>query len=80
MVFPERLQMILVTDESEVLSECEDEILHVVDDGILYRALVHVLAVADAKFLHVDEVEEILVLERVDRARVTTRSRWSLTL
>ena len=70
----------LIADESEVLPEGKDEILHVVDDGVLHRPLVHVLPVADAQFLHVDEVEEILVLERVDRARVTTRSRWSLTL
>ncbi len=56
LVFPERFKMALVADESEVLPEGEDEILHVMDDGVLHRPLVHVLPVADTQFLHVDEV------------------------
>ena len=60
--------MLLVAHKSEVASKGHDEILHVVDDGILDLPFVHVRLVAFADFLHIDEIQQILVLEHLSSA------------
>ncbi len=58
--------MSLVVHKSEVLAEGEDEILHVMDDSVLHRPLIHILLVTDAQFFHIDVVQQVFIFECID--------------
>ena len=66
------LDGILILDEEELLPELEDEIANVLDNLILQHFLIHVLDVVGVQFLHIDEVQQILVLEGADGAAGAT--------
>ena len=61
-ILPQLLQMILVANEREVLTKCHDEVLHIIDDALLYQFLVLVL-ISYKQLFRVDIVQQILVLE-----------------
>ena len=63
LILAERLQMVLIADKSEILPKGEDEILHIVDDGVLYHPFIHVLLVPDAQLFHIDIVQQIFIFE-----------------
>ena len=62
MFHPEFIQMILVANEREVLTKCHDEVLHIIDDALLYQFLVLVF-ISHKQLFRVDIVQQILVLE-----------------
>lgn len=53
-------KMVLVAHESEILAECHDEVLDILNDTLLNHPLVNILWV-----LNVDEVEQVFILERL---------------
>ncbi len=55
--------MILVADEGKVLPESKDEVLNIMDNGVLHHPLVHILLIPDSQFLHIDIIQKILILE-----------------
>ena len=63
----ELLQMILIANKRKVLPEGHDEVLHIVDDGLLDYSLINILFVTLPQLLDVHEVEQILVLEHLYR-------------
>ena len=70
--------MILVTDEGEILPEGKDEILNIMDNGILHHPLIHILLISDSQFLHIDIIQKIFILECVDGTESLLRRRKCL--
>lgn len=61
--------MVLVAHEREAPTKRHDELLDVLDYALLERALINVLSITNTELLHVDEVEQVFVLEGVDGAQ-----------
>ena len=63
MVVSELIDMELITHEREILAECKNEVLYVCHYRVLYNAFVYVLWISLVKFLDIDKIKQIVVLE-----------------
>ena len=70
--------MVLIGDKSKILSKCQYEILHIVNNGIFHHPFIHILFVTDTQFLHIDIVQQILILEGINGAESLLCRRYRL--
>ena len=63
MVMSELVYMHLITHKRKVLAEPKNEVLNIRDYRIFYNPLVNVLWISFVKFLYIDEVKQVIVLE-----------------
>ena len=61
--------MVLVAHEREAPTKRHDELLDVLDYALLEHVLINVLSITNTELLHVNEVEQVFVLEGVDGAQ-----------
>ena len=59
--------MILIADKREVSSKSHDEVLHVIDNALLYDPFIAVF-VTDKQFFRIDVVQQIFILKHCDGA------------
>lgn len=63
------VEVVLVAHEREAPTERHDELLDVLDYALLEHVLINVLGITNTELLHVDEVEQVFVLEGADGAQ-----------
>ena len=87
MVHTKGVEVVLIAHEREAPTERHDELLDVLDNALLQHTFINVLSITNTKLLHVDEVEQVFVLEGADGAQgllaLGQRSEvivWSLAL
>lgn len=61
--------MVLVAHEREAPTKRHDEPLDVLDYALLEHVLINVLGITNTELLHIDEVEQVFVLEGADGAQ-----------
>ena len=55
--------MVLVANESKVLTKGHDKVLDVMYDILLHDSLIHILDVSFSQFFHIDEVKHVRILK-----------------
>lgn len=63
------VEVVLVAHEREAPTERHDKLLDVLDYALLEHVLINVLGITNTELLHVDEVEQVFVLEGADGAQ-----------
>ena len=67
--------MILVSNKGKIFTERQDEILDIVNNGVLNYAFINILNISFSDFFGVDEIEQIFILKHTDCFQCT-RMLW----
>lgn len=65
MIVPQFVEVDLIAYKGKSLAKGHDKVLHIVYYALLYHTFVNIL-VMHTEFLHIDKVEQILILKHAD--------------